>query len=361
MRRPVAYIVVITAALLALGAPFLRVEFGGVDYRVLPEHFESRQVAETLEQDFAPNATSPIEIAVVFDGPVDQPSLDEYVGSVASVPGVTGVQVAGIAGGTARVVASYASDPSSPAAKATVADIRALPAPPGSEALVGGETAALVDLLASLRSTLPWMGLFVAVVTLVLLFLAFGSVLLPVKAVLMNALSITASFGALVWIFQDGHLSGLLGFTPTGTFESTQPILMLAILFGLSMDCELFLLSRIREQWDKTGDNTQAVATGLQRTGAIITSAALLLVIVIGGFATSEITFIKMIGVGMIIAIIIDATVIRTLLVPATMRVMGRANWWAPRPLRRVYDRFGFRETDADAPRSYPSPIRVGQ
>jgi RND superfamily putative drug exporter len=169
-------------------------------------------------------------------------------------------------------------------------------------------------------------------------------VLLPVKAVLVNVISVTASFGVVVWVFQDGHLADLLGFTPLGALDATQPILMLAILFGLSMDYEVFLLSRVREQWDRTGDNTEAVAIGLQRTGGIITSAALLLAIVIGAFATSGITFIKMIGVGMLVAILVDATVVRTLLVPAAMRLMGRANWWAPGPLARWWQRHGFRE-----------------
>jgi uncharacterized membrane protein YdfJ with MMPL/SSD domain len=234
----------------------------------------------------------------------------------------------------------------SPDARALVGDIRALPAPAGAEVQVGGRAAELRDLLASLGSTLPWMGLFVVGVTLVLLFLAFGSVVLPVKAVLMNVLSLAASFGALVWIFQDGHLSDPLGFTPTGAIEATQPILMLALAFGLSMDYEVFLLSRIREQWDATGDNTTAVATGLQRTGKIITSAALLLVVVIGAFSTSGIVFIKMIGVGMIIAILVDATLVRALLVPATMRLLGRWNWWAPGPLARFWARHGIREGD---------------
>jgi uncharacterized membrane protein YdfJ with MMPL/SSD domain len=193
------------------------------------------------------------------------------------------------------------------------------------------------------------MGLFVLGVTLLLLFFAFGSVVLPVKAVVMNVLSLSASFGALVWIFQDGHLSGPLGFDSTGAIEATQPILMLAMAFGLSMDYEVFLLSRIREQWDYTSDNSVAVANGLQRTGKIITSAALLLVVVIGAFATSGIVFIKMIGVGMIIAIIVDAAIVRTLLVPATMRLLGRWNWWAPAPLAGFWARHGFRET-ADAP-----------
>ena len=221
-----------------------------------------------------------------------------------------------------------------------------MPDPAGAEVLVGGRAADLRDLLANLGATLPWMGLFVVGVTLVLLFLAFGSVVLPVKAVVMNVLSLTASFGAVVWIFQDGHLSSLLGFTSTGAIEATQPILMLAMAFGLSMDYEVFLLSRVREAWDQTGDNTAAVAIGLQKSGRIITSAAGLLVVVIGAFATSGIVFIKMIGVGMVIAIIIDATVVRAMLVPATMRLLGEWNWWAPAPLARFWARHGIRETE---------------
>jgi RND superfamily putative drug exporter len=231
-------------------------------------------------------------------------------------------------------------------ARALVGQIRAVTAPAGATVLVGGQSAVLTDLLHSLGSLLPWMALFVVATTFVLLFLAFGSIVLPLKALVMNALSIGASFGALVWIFQDGHLSGPLGFEPTGFIEATQPILVLAIIFGLSMDYEVFLMSRIREQYDVTGDNTRAVATGLQRTGGIITSAALLLIIVIAAFSLSGITFIKMIGVAMLIAIVVDATVVRILLVPATMRLLGRANWYAPGPLRGLYSRYGIRESD---------------
>ena len=231
---------------------------------------------------------------------------------------------------------AYAGDPLSAEARDLVGEIRAVPAPDGGEALIGGQTATLADLLDSLSSLLPWMALFVVATTFVLLFLAFGSVVLPVKAVVMNVLSLGASFGALVWIFQDGNLSGFLGFTPTGFVEATQPILVLAIVFGLSMDYEVFLMSRIREQYDLTGDNTASVATGLQRTGGIITSAALLLLVVIGAFSLSGITFIKMIGVAMLIAVVVDATIVRILLVPATMRLLGRANWYAPGPLRRL-------------------------
>jgi RND superfamily putative drug exporter len=155
----------------------------------------------------------------------------------------------------------------------------------------------------------------------------------------MSALSLTASFGVVTLIFQDGYLSGFLGFTSTGYLDATQPILMLAIIFGLSMDYEVFLISRIREEWDRTGNNTRSVANGLQRSGRIITSAALLLAVVIGGFATSGIVIMKMIGIGMLVAVLIDATVVRALLVPATMRLLGTVNWWAPDPMRRWWER----------------------
>src|ERR1022692_214377 len=201
------------------------------------------------------------------------------------------------------------------------------------------------------------MALVVVLATFVLLFLAFGSVVLPVKAIVMNVLSLSATFGVVVWIFQDGHLSWLLRFTPTGTIDPSMPILMLAIIFGLSMDYEVFLLSRIRERYDLTGDNTAAVAGGLQRTGGVITSAALLLVIVIGAFSASGITFIKMMGIGMIVALIVDATLVRVLLVPATMRLLGRANWYAPKPLRRLYAKYGISESDGDGTPTRPAAV----
>ncbi|CAN5141350.1 MMPL family transporter [soil metagenome] len=348
MRRPVVYLVVIVLGLLVLAAPFLRISFGGVDERALPADSPGRVVAESLERDFGGAETAPAVLAVTLPAPADQPAgsaaLGTYVERVREVPGVEGAEVTGTAGDTASIALSYAGDVISPESREIVERVRAVTPPEGVQALVGGETAALVDLLASIGDTLPWMALIVVAATFVLLFLAFGSVLLPIKAVLMNVLSLGATFGALVWIFQDGNLSGVLGFTSTGTIEATQPILILAIAFGLSMDYEVFLLSRVREQYDLTGDNTEAVATGLQRTGSIITSAALLLVVVIGAFSTSGITFIKLIGVAMIIAIIVDATIVRALLVPATMRLLGRANWWAPAPLRRFYERYGIHE-----------------
>ena len=350
MRRPVAYVAVIVPLLLVAGLPFLRVDFGGVDHRALPEGAESRVVSESLLTDFPGGGTTTIDPVVTFaDGTLsaaDRQDLEGYVGRLAALPGVRSAGVTTTEGGTALVSVRHGFEGLSAPARELVGEVRAVQAPAGAEALVGGRAADLSDLLASLGSILPWMGLFVVGVTLVLLFLAFGSVVLPLKAVVMNVLSLSASFGALVWIFQDGHLSSLLGFTSTGAIEATQPILMLAIAFGLSMDYEVFLLSRVREQWDRTGDNAVAVATGLQRTGRIITSAALLLVVVIGAFATSGIVFIKMIGVGMVIAILVDATVVRALLVPATMRLLGRWNWWAPAPLARFWAGHGIRDTD---------------
>ena len=352
MRRPVVYTVVVTAVLLFLALPFLRVQFGGIDERALPAGTESRVVTETIAADFPPSQDGPFDAVVRLADPVDSgtggTALRSYVDAVAAVPGVEGATVVDAARSTARVDIAYTGDPLGTGARDLVGELRAVPGPDGGTALVGGPSAELVDLLDSLASLLPWMALIVVATTFVVLFLAFGSLVLPVKAVLMNVLSLGASFGALVWIFQEGNLSGFLDFTPTGFVEATQPILVLAIVFGLSMDYEVFLMSRIREQYDLTGDNTTAVATGLQRTGGIITSAALLLLVVIGAFSLSGITFIKMIGVAMLIAIVIDATIVRLLLVPATMRLLGRANWYAPGPLGRLYARFGIREDDGE-------------
>ncbi len=366
MRRPVAYVAVIFVVLLALGAPFRHITWGGTDARVLPATAAPRVVSQALARDFPANATSPIEAVIAFPGPAaaapQRAALASYLTRLDHVPGVAAGQVTGVAGNVARVDLRYAANPESAAARALVTRVRAVPPPAGARVYVGGTTAQLVDELASLGHTLPWMALVVVLATFVLLFLAFGSVVLPVKAIAANALSLTATFGAIVWIFQEGHLSGVLGFTPTGTIDPTMPILMLAIIFGLSMDYEVFLLSRIRERYDLTGDNTAAVAGGLQRTGGIITSLALLLVIVVGAFSASGITFIKLMGVGMIIALVVDATIIRVLLVPATMRLLGRANWWAPGPLGRLYARYGIREDAGppSAPELARTPERVG-
>jgi len=332
MRRPVLVVLGTVAVLGVLASPFVRAEFGGIDERVLPPGTESRVVSEQIKANFPGGGVDHIKVLV---SGADQATTASLAADIGLLPHVTGAQVAGNKDRSWLIAVSYEGESGGPVARGVVADIRALPKPAGAEVLVGGRAAELTDLLASLSRRLPGMALLVAGMTFVLLFLAFGSVLLPIKAVVMNVVSIGASFGAVVWAFQDGHLASLLGFTSTGFLESTQLVLMLAILFGLSTDYEVFLLSRVRVEWDRTGDNTASVAGGLQRTGRIITSAALLLVVVIGGFATGGIVFIKMIGVGMIVAIVVDATIVRALLVPATMRLLGRANWWAPGRWRR--------------------------
>ncbi|MFC4060839.1 MMPL family transporter [Planomonospora corallina] len=389
MRRPVLYLVGVGVVLFALAAPFLHVRFGSVDHRVLPAQFESRQVAERIDRDFARNAMSPIEVTVLVErdlvgpmtaavpgalpsevggrpgpvgvgnsgpipvtevGPLD---VKVFADRLAELDHVTGVDVTGVsqAGGAVRLAVRHDGDPMSDEARALVERIRAMaPEPDFRDVVVGGATAAQLDLQASLAETLPWTALVVCLMTGLLLFAAFGSVLLPVKAILMNVMSLGASFGVIVWAFQDGHLADVLGFTPTGTIEATITVLILAVVFGLSMDYELFLLSRVRAEWLRTGDNSRAVAVGLEKTGGLITSAALLLLVVIGAFSTAGITLVKMLGVGMFVAIVVDATLVRALLVPATMRLMGDANWWIPGFLRGLHRRIEFREHDtADA------------
>jgi RND superfamily putative drug exporter len=228
-----------------------------------------------------------------------------------------------------------------------VRSIRALPAP--FHAGVTGDTAHFVDLKQSLASHLPIAIAILAITTLVILFLFTGSVVLPVKALLMNLLTLGAAFGVLVLIFQDGRLEGLLDYTSQGALEQSQPIFLAAVAFGLSTDYGIFLLSRIKEARDHGASDREAVALGLQRTGRIVTAAAALLCIAIGAFSTSQIIFIKELGLGTAIAVVLDATIVRALLVPSLMELLGKWNWWAPRPLRRLHHRFGMDEAPAPA------------
>ncbi|RZU49726.1 RND superfamily putative drug exporter [Krasilnikovia cinnamomea] len=346
MRRPVFYAIGVLAVLVAFALPFARVQFGGFDERVLPADTPARVVTETLRTDFPAAGQNPIDVYVA--GAPAGP----FATTIAGLPGVTGAQVTATRGNASLITVGYAAEPTTAAARDVAAAIRDLPPPAGATVLVGGRPAIDLDLLNSLGARLPWMALIMAVATMVLLFFAFGSVLLPIKAVLMNVVSIGASFGVVVWIFQDGHFENLLRFESTGYIEPSNLILVLAVLFGLATDYEVFLLSRVREEWDATGNNTTAVAAGLQHTGRIITAAALLLIVVVAGFATGGVTVIKTIGVGMIVAIIVDATLVRALLVPATMRLLGRWNWWAPGPLGRLYARYGIHETPRSEPES---------
>jgi trehalose monomycolate/heme transporter len=343
MRRPVLVLVAVTVGLIAIASPFLGVKWGSVDHRILPADSEAHIAAEKLATDFGPETST---ASVLLDGTAEA-DVAAYTRAVEDVDGVASVQPMAGEGDVTLLQVAWEGSSQSTASQDLVREVRDV-APASGEALVGGLTAETVDLEASVAANLPWMGLVVVVVMVVLLFLAFGSLVLPVKAVLMNALSITASFGVVTWIFSDGNLEGLLGFESQGFLDLTNPILMLAILFGLSMDYEVFLLSRVREEWDRTGDNDRAVALGVQKTGRIITSAALLLGVVIGAFSFSGVLFMKMIGVGMLVALLIDATVVRALLVPATMKLLGRWNWWAPAPMVRWWERYGFREEPAE-------------
>jgi trehalose monomycolate/heme transporter len=356
MRRPWLVIAGTVTLLLFLASPFLNATWGSVDYRVLPSDAPSHVAADKLA-DFGPETST---ASLLVQG-ASKAEVTAYAAQVAAVDGVSDVQPVATEGDATLLRASWAGNSQSEQSQAIVKEIRDID-PASGTSLVGGLSANTVDLIHSVGAHLPWMALIVALVMLVLLFVAFGSLVLPVKAIAMNLLSISAAFGVITWIFSEGHLSGLLGFTPQGFLDATNPILMLAILFGLSMDYEVFLLSRIREQWDRTGDNDLAVATGVQKTGRIITSAAVLLAVVIGAFALSGIVFMKMLGIGMLVALLIDATVVRAMLVPATMKLLGRWNWWAPGPLARWWEKHGFREGEeagSGEPSHEPEPAPV--
>jgi len=376
MHRPVAIgtAVLVTAILVALGLPFLNARWSQVDQRALPASAPARQAQELINTQFSGqegSLTSVVLPGLTPDTPATSAELADYAAALSQVPGVARVdsapgtfvdgqrvpaQGAGAAAAQQALQQRYAppgvsgtwlsvvpnqqggTDQGQP----LVTALRAVPAP--STALTGGNASTVYDTKAVLGAKLPWALGIIALFTAILLFLFTGSVVVPLKALVMNTLSLSAMFGAMVWIFQDGHLSGLLSFTATGTLDMSVPILMFCIAFGLSMDYEVFLLSRIKEEYDRTGNTDGAVVVGLQRTGRIITAAAGLLAIVFLAFATSDVSNIKLMGLGVAVAVVMDATLVRTLLMPAFMRLAGRWNWWAPRPLARLYDRFGLRE-----------------
>jgi RND superfamily putative drug exporter len=357
MRRPLVVIVAVVALLAVLTAPVAGLRLGGVDERVLPERAESRQAAEIVDAQLPALATDSAEILAVADtGPLPAGAAAALASEVAAVAGSEPRVTAQTERAVQMTVPLPDADPFSAQSRDLVAELRDLDVD-GGRVLVTGQTAFFVDRLAIISDRLPWAVAFVVVAELLLLFWAFGSVLLPVKAAVLNTVTIAATFGVLVWAFGDGNLAGLLNFTETGFLETSQLIVIVAIAFGLSMDYEVFLLSRMREEWDATGDNTAAVARGLQRTGGIVTAAALLLGLVVGGFMLGDVTFIQMIGLGLAFALLLDATVIRGLLVPATMRLLGRANWWAPGPLARWWQRHGLREDDRADPGSAPPAV----
>jgi uncharacterized membrane protein YdfJ with MMPL/SSD domain len=390
MRHPVAIATPVLIVLIVAGLPFFGIQLStGGNLDDLPPS-ASVTGFRVLEDEFPGGGSDPIEVAVRYgepvapDGALDPAWIDEleaYEADLAEVEHVSEIssvldppagmdetaylqlialpeserppEAAGleawidqwVAEDITRLEVFSTALPDSSEGRAVVDDVRATPAPESSEdVLTGGLSSRSHDFMASFTASVPWAIAIVMGVTAVVLFLTFGSVLLPIKAVLMSLLSITASFGALIWIFQEGNLSGLLDFDPSGTIVASTPILMFAILFGLSMDYEVLLLSRIRERYLATGDNTRAVAEGIGITGGIITGAALIMVAVFGAFALSSVMVIKSLGFAMALAVLIDATIVRGILVPAFMRVMGSANWWAPRWMQRGVARLGLYE-----------------
>jgi RND superfamily putative drug exporter len=376
MDRPVTVLVPTLAALLVLGAPFLHVRFNAPDATILPASVPSRAAFDRLVAQFGEGEFAPISLAIRTPGPVTDAgnlaALLDYSRRLAADPRV--VRVDGLVDVDPRLrLEQYQllyGDPGGPRdrfvatalrattlgdltaftlttpygpnrdeARALVRDLRSpggpLAPPAGMGVLVGGGAADVVDVVDRIAADFPRTGLFIVVTTYLVLFVLLRSVILPAKALVMNSLSIVASFGALVWIFQDGNLSALLGFSPLGFVETTQPVILFCVLFGLSMDYEVFLLSRMKEAHDRTGDNREAVARGLERSGRIVTSAALIVVVVAGSFTFADIVLIKALGLGMALAVALDATVVRALLVPATMRLLGDWNWWLPARLER--------------------------
>ncbi|MDX3863589.1 MMPL family transporter [Streptomyces europaeiscabiei] len=340
MRRAPYFAIATTAGLVLLGLPFLGVKFGTADDRQLPSTAESHVVQQHLRDGFP--GTPGGGLAVLAEGKATKTEYAAYKEQLADLPEVLRVDGPLVQGDWAYFTVQPKGEPVDEGAQRLVDDIRTMDAP--FDTSVTGTAAVLVDTKAAIGDGLPWALSFIAIVTLILVFLLTGSVLIPLQAVLLNALSLTAMFGALVWVFQDGHLSGLLAFTSPGSIETTLPVLMFCVAFGLSMDYGVFLLSRIKEEYDHTGDHTASVRFGLQRTGGLITAAAVILAVVMVAIGTSRVTNTKMLGLGIALAVLMDAMVIRSLLVPAVMRLTGRATWWAPAPLRRFHERFGLSE-----------------
>jgi RND superfamily putative drug exporter len=388
MRHPVAVLVPTLAILLGLGAPFLHVRFNAPDATILPPSVASRASYDLLASEFGEGEFAPLTLAVRTTGPVTSPSnlaaLYAYSRRLANDPRVTRVeslvdvdprldlaqyvllysapggppdrylqlQLGASTKGDLTAITVYTPyGPNRDEGRALVGDLRSgaagLAPPAGVTVLVGGGAAEVTDVVGQIAADFPRTALFILVTTYLVLLVLLRSVILPLKALLMNSLSILASFGALVWIFQDGNFSALLGFQPLGFVETSQPVILFCVLFGLSMDYEVFLLTRMKEVYDRTGDNREAVARGLERSGRIVTSAALIVVLVAGSFAFADIVLIKALGIGMAIAVALDATVVRALLVPATMGLLGRWNWWIPVGLERwMANRLPAPETD---------------
>ncbi|HVL24380.1 MAG TPA: MMPL family transporter, partial [Thermomicrobiales bacterium] len=377
-RRPILVALATVSVLVLLGLPFSRANISSPDATILPRDLPSRRGYDLLSREFTGGEISPfvivlqtgdgsmkserhlqqvsdIGVRLQADGRISHvQSAVDYPGAPASAgPGARlrlreqaerlGVDTRlerFINDNTAMILAYPVKPANDPANKDLLADLRAYDAG-DMQMLVGGGTAEIVDVVNVIYDDFPLVALAIIATTYVILLMLFRSVILPIKAILMNAMSILASYGALVWIFQEGHLSSILGFTPQGFVEASLPVIMFCVLFGLSMDYEVFLLSRVQEEWHRTHDNEESVAVGLERSGRIISSAALIVVVVTASFVTADVVIVKALGLGIALAVAIDATLVRALLVPATMKLLGSANWWIPRWLDRVLPSIG--------------------
>ena len=369
MRRPVSIGVAVIALLLVLGAPFLGANWGFSDDRVLPVSASARQVGDEMRSDFAVNADTNVTVVIPDATGLTPGEVDSYAVQLSQVPDVLSVSAPGgtfrngslvgppsaptdVKNGSAFLTVGSAARLFSSASETQLDRLQAVAGPGGRDVQLTGRAPINRDSADAVKSRLPLVLSIIAVITFVLLFLLTGSVVLPLKALVLNVLSLTAAFGALVWIFQDGHL-GALGTTANGTLMVHMPVLLFCIAFGLSMDYEVFLVSRIREHWlssDRTPEaNDEAVAQGLARSGRVVTAAALLMAISFAALIAARVSFMRMFGLGLTLAVLVDATLVRMLLLPAFMSLMGRANWWAPKALARLHERWGISEGISEA------------
>jgi len=375
MRRSIPVALIIVTVLLLLGAPFLGIKWGFPDDRVLPQTASAREVGDELRTDFAVDSSTNVTVVIPDAAGATPAELDRYASALSEVVDVSSVSgpggsfvdgrltgppaaATGVRDGSAFFTLGSTAPLFSNASDAQLDAVHAVGTPDGKPVLVTGLAQINRDSSQAITERLPLVLGVIAAITFVLLFLLTGSVVLPLKALVLNVLSLSAAFGALVWIFQDGHL-GALGTTPTGTLVANLPVLLFCLAFGLSMDYEVFLISRIREYWLKSGkaraDSDESVALGLAKTGRVVTAAALLMSISFAALIAAQVSFMKMMGVGMTLAIIADATLVRMALVPAFMHMLGRWNWWAPKPLVKLHERIGISES-ADDPA--PAPDR---
>jgi RND superfamily putative drug exporter len=371
MRRAIPIGLAIVALLLVLGAPFLGIKWGFPDDRVLPQSLSARQIGDDLRTNFAVDSARNVNVVLPDTNGITPADLNRYASELSQVPDVSSVSApggtfvdgrtagppsaaTGFKDGSAFLTVASTAPLFTDASEHQLDRLRAVTPPAGQHVELTGVAQVNYDSSHAITSRLPMVLGIIAAITFILLFLLTGSVVLPLKALVLNVLSLTAAFGALVWIFQEGHF-GALGTTSTGTLVANLPVLLFCIAFGLSMDYEVFLVSRIREYWLRSGqtraDNDESVALGLARTGRVVTAAALLMAISFAALIAAQVAFMRMFGVGLTLAVLADATLVRMLLVPAFMHVLGRWNWWAPKPLARLHERIGISESgDNDAP-----------